>query len=409
MLYILIACSLLFASYKYDYLGGKKGKLFIYAIFIAILIAIAGFRYELGIDSLRYEVDYHYLPSLDKLSKATIDDSRFGIGWLFLSSFAKTLSKEFFVLQLIQALYVNIIIGYFIRKNCKHPFLALLIYFIFLYPEFMFEILREACAVSTYLLGWKYFKEKIWSKYYLCCACAMLFHISAIVTFLVPLACLPWLRNYFKIDLKFGLVLVFVLIIGLYLSVKLFNFFATLSLIDSIQERAATYANMDNQSGVRSASILGFITMALIKIIYPGMAYYYYRKSCESKKGLGQTNLIDLRAVEIMIAFYMLFSVASFSILIFQRFTNYFAMFVIILIGNCSYSKIITRRQKYKFSFNMWMMILLPFFFIQIYGFFKEDGKSGVARYRRYAPYASVFFKEKDKKREKLQNFYVGF
>lgn len=402
MIYIILGFSFLLASYHYDYLDNKRGKFLLFGIYIIILICLAGFRYHLGIDSIRYEGKFSYQEPLNELTKDATDESRFGIGWLLLASFSKTISHEFFILQIIQSLYVNLIIGYFIKKNCKHPFLALFIYFIFLYSDFMVEIMREACAVSTFLFAWKYFKKKKWINYYFCCLLAFCFHISAIVTFLVPLAQVYGIKKIFKINLKLALVLSLVLVAGLYLSIKLFDFFATLSLIESVQERATTYAELDNQSGVRGASILGFISLGLNKVIYPAVAFIYYKKNQGPKKS-------NLQPLEIMIIFYMLFSVVSFSILIFQRFTNYFAPFIIMLISNSTYTKMHLRKIKYKLSFNLWMVILFPFFFIQLYGYFKEDGQSGVARYKRYEPYSSIIFKTQDKEREKLQRHFVDF
>ena len=333
MLYIILACALLLASYQYDYIETKSSKKQIYLLFLFILIFIAGFRYNLGIDSIRYENVYRYQVPLHKLSQDAIDDSRYGIGWMLLQSCARTISSDFSILQLIQSLYVNLIIGYFIYKYSKHPFLALFLYFIFLYPEFMFEILREACAVATYITGWIFFKKKKWIKYYICCSIAVCFHISAIITFLVPIAYAPGMRSIFKVNLRLCWILGLVLIVGLYLSVKLFDFFAALSLLESVQERAATYANIDHQSGVRGASILGFISMGLNRVIYPAIAYIFYIKN----------RTIDIKEshpLEIMIVFYMIFSIASFSIMILQRFTNYFAPFVILLLSNASYLRL---------------------------------------------------------------------
>ena len=68
MLYILIFIILLYFVYKYDYKGKKSKKWTNYYILMIVLIVIAGLRYRLGIDSIRYEEQYKDFPTLGELS-----------------------------------------------------------------------------------------------------------------------------------------------------------------------------------------------------------------------------------------------------------------------------------------------------------------------------------------------------
>lgn len=63
------------------------------------------------------------------------------------------------MMQICQAILVNIILFWFIKRNTKNIFFAVLIYYVFLYTNFMCEVMREACAVSMFLLSWEYFKR----------------------------------------------------------------------------------------------------------------------------------------------------------------------------------------------------------------------------------------------------------
>lgn len=376
-----------------------------YWIFVILLIMLGGFRYKLGIDSIRYEDMQLTQPTLASLSKNDLDESRFGMGWMFFASFAKSLNASFVCLTLLHAIYINSIFGWFIKKYSKHCFLSLLIYFIFLYSDFQFEILRESSAVATFLLSWKYLLKRKWIGYYIFCFGAFLFHVSAIVTFLVPLAVLPHIKNYFKINKRFVVMLFVIIGASITINVIFFQFLAEVAFIDSVQERASTYVNHTNLSGQRQASIVGYLGIFINRIIYPLAVYFFIYKFIKKTKAENGYSLSFTK----MIAFYLIFSAFSVGIVLCSRFTNYFFPFTMLLIADSAFTRLKLNKTTYKMKYCYWMLFLLPFFFIQSYAYFKEDGDSGVKRYHRYYPYSSVFMKISDSQRNKLQNYYIDW
>ncbi|MFK2015199.1 EpsG family protein [Bacteroides fragilis] len=92
----------------------------------------------------------------------------------------------FFWLQLLQAFIVNSIVLSFIRKYTKYKYTALLLYVLTVYLHYNIEIMREAIAISFFLLSIKYYINKKWLKYYIVILGCILFHYSALFLLLLP-------------------------------------------------------------------------------------------------------------------------------------------------------------------------------------------------------------------------------
>ena len=169
MIYILILFLLLFLSFKFDYLGQKRNKELWFVLIGVLLVCLAGFRYRIGVDSIRYETKYGLVHILSNLTYDDIFDSSLKAEPLFvlLFSAAKTISDDFWVLQMLQSILVIAIFWRFIKKNTQYWFISAFLFTLILYLHFTCEILRESCAVSMFLLGWEFYKEKKWIKYYI--------------------------------------------------------------------------------------------------------------------------------------------------------------------------------------------------------------------------------------------------
>ena len=125
MIYLVVTILLLFLSFHYDYNEKTKNKDFWYLVCLVTFILIVGLRWRLGVDTPNY-IDrfYHEYPTLDKLSW---DD--FSIGkdpfFVIINSLVKTAGGRFYVVQLIQSTFVNVLIFVYIRRHSSFIFTSL--------------------------------------------------------------------------------------------------------------------------------------------------------------------------------------------------------------------------------------------------------------------------------------------
>lgn len=197
MIYIVIIIYLVICSLTYDFIKSNKGKKVNFFIILIVLILLAGLRYRVGGDTLRYIDMYEYIPTIKNFSFNDTIFGKFQPLWTLLSSLTKSISPNFIVLQIILALIVNTTMLFFFKNNTKYYFTAILLYFLYFYGNLNFEILRESLAISMFLISIKYYKQSKWILYYICVIIAFFFHYSAIILFFLPLIKKINLRLYY--------------------------------------------------------------------------------------------------------------------------------------------------------------------------------------------------------------------
>ena len=400
MVYFVIFFILIFFTYRYDYLGRKAYRLNAYYLVLFLLIVVAGFRYRVGLDTIRYESAFRWLPVLWKLRWNDFADSNYDPLYLILSSFAKSFSSEFWVMQLMQATLVNAVIFSFIKRYTNRIFFATLLYYVFLYLNFMCEVMREACAVSMFLLSWKYFMKEKWPQYYLFCTAAFLFHSSAILLFILPV--LKWLRltELMRMNKYTVVFLLIVLVSGFVIQHYFFDYLNLLAFTGRIEDRINRYSDTDLAGSV--LNINGILSTVIQTILYPFIAIICLKR---------QYNIRSF-SIEPMVFLCFTFALLTIPIAIFYRYNNYFMPFAIIAI-----SEIAFQRKVYLFSkgylhvprFLLWLLIFAPLFFLKIYGYNTSITGSYLKEYMRYYPYSSIFDKKINQNRETLFIYYNAF
>lgn len=399
MLYIFIIILLFVLCYHYDYQGHKVHRIEWYLFIWLIFVFVAGLRYRIGVDTVRYMMGFDELPDLMEYKDFDFESTRYGRAYLLLNAIVKTLFSNFVAIQFVLAIIVNGVIFNFIYKNTKHIFLAILFYFIFQYFNYNFEILRESCAISIFLISWPYFVKKKWWSYYICCAIAILFHPSALITLFVPLLRLRILGFITSFSIWTIPVLIGVYVFGMILS-KMFFEWIRLIEVSQLDNYANTYEFSDYSEG-RSFNIIG-IGVNLVKvIIYPVGAILLLKRNYSSKDD-EVSNSEYFSALEIMYFCLLVFMIASIPLRLLYRFSNYFYPFLFIVLANTNFEKIRFRKNIYKLSFGIWMVILFPYLSINIYGNFEE--MYNISKFHRYYPYENIIFPKKDRVREQLYN-----
>lgn len=395
MIYLVIACYILFLSYYYDFSGHIKGKKYHYAICLVSLILLAGFRYRLGIDSIRYEYAYNKLPYLSQLTIIDFKESRYDPLFLLLSSFARTISEEFWVLQMMQAILVNVIFFRFFKKNTRNYFFAIFLYFSLLYISNMTETMRESCAIAMLLLAWEHYLDNKKFKMLICCVIAYLFHSSSIILLLIYLFILLGLDTRIKfsriIFLSVFAVFVFAWVIH--------DVFADLLNLLTFSSRLSGKAEMYTDNGL-FASRLNMFGIATISILY-GVIPYACSKSFDNTR--------FSKCLEFFLVIELFCAAISFPIAIFYRYINYFLPFVILAVcktlEKSYYFLPILGRLRTSMFFS-WLLLSSLYLGNSAKYYLKDEEGTKFKVYTRYYPYKSIFTKETDSEREGLYRYY---
>lgn len=177
----------LLGACQYDFSKHAQGKNFVWGFLFIYLVALMGFRYEVGGDTLTYMNWYKWASDLDSWQFFDIK-SPYEPGFTFLAAVAKSINKEFYVLQLIHAIIFNSMLFYFISTYSRYRFSALLMCFLMYYLYFSTEILRESIPVFIFILNIKSFINRKWTRYYIGIIFCIFFHLSSSILLLLPLA-----------------------------------------------------------------------------------------------------------------------------------------------------------------------------------------------------------------------------
>lgn len=280
---------------------------FLYYGLCIYVILLLGLRYRVGIDTLNYMSVYSQHPVWDNFWSSDIFSERFEPGYLFVCAVCKLFSNEFWPAQLVLAAITNICIFIFIHRYCKNPFVGVFFYMILQCLYFTTEIMRESVAVGIFLLNFRNLERQKWVKYYLISLLSIAFHYSAIIIWFFPLV--KYLRfNYMYIFLVLG-------------------FLAITPLIQNLNELlsfASITLRVDAYLGRAESLNMNWRISSLIKTAFPAVAALVLLRMfrCESK--FRQYALLQI-----------LFCAGAFAVpLMFSRFTNYTALFVVAIIAN---------------------------------------------------------------------------
>ncbi len=363
-----------------------------------ITVSVAAFRYRMGVDSVMYEHEYPYMPTLAQLWNYKFSDSRYQILYIVFTAISRSISDDFFCFQIMHALYVNTIIFWFYFKYTKHSFTALSLYFLMLYVPFNMEVLRESLAISTFLLAWPMFVKGKWVWYYLICLVAFGFHLSAVLTFVFPIFWMPGLRQFFVFGKRTIVICVLLLGFGYFIHDKFFDVIQGMSLSESFQERAATYKK--DELGGAALNLFGIIGYLLRFALYPIMAVYFVKKSRQRRN---KNQKVEMAKEEYMTMWNIYFTFLTMFITIFHRYSNYLMPFAFLMIADWAFTTVTIGKAVWRYKYYMWVIIFVPLFTLQIYStFYGSLNKSGTLKQGMiYAPYKSQLNPEEDRDREK--------
>lgn len=329
----------------------RKSILLIICVYI---ILIFGFRYKVGVDTISYMYGFRRIPTIDHLLSVREQTIlRYEPGFVLICSICKSITKEFWLLQIVMATITNSCVFIFLYRYCKNVFIGVLFYFVFLCPYFSTEIMRESAAIGIFLLNFKNLEEKKWFRYYLFSIFSILFHYSAVIVWFFPLA------KILKPNLLFySLCIIFLAITPL------------VERLNEILHIAAVYNKIDMYTSNANDLNFNWRMAEVIKSAFPAIATLIGYHISKSKPEFRHIILLQI-----------LLCMGAFAIpLIFSRFTNYTKMFVIIAAANLI---IIPTLKKWIIIIYVSFMLLTQ---VQYYYTF----------YKIWIPYSSIFYPQEN-------------
>ncbi|MCH5217380.1 MAG: EpsG family protein [Muribaculaceae bacterium] len=432
MIYIAIFLLMLVGVYAFDYRKTRQFSLLYYLFFLVVLILISGLRYRLGTDSVVYEGYYDQVPTLWELGRFKFDSTRYEPGYMVFASVAKTISPDFMMLQLLHAIVVNSVVFWFIYKVTPNRFLGLSFYFIILYFNLNMQVMREALAVCFFLLAWPSFRDGKWLWYYLLVIPATLFHSSAILMLLVPLCCLPGVRELFVFGRRTFLICILVLGIGIFIQTRFSQVFNFMAVTERMMDRVNAYS-ANKQSG-NILNIAGMIGVVSQFCIYPLLALYFmnqnrrfllhgrqdflprknrFKLTQQEKREIREQRREQRREdrefyrwqIMVLLSVYvMIFSVPMF---IFARYFNYFGLFSLCTVATWAFSRLRVGTKRIRLQFAGWVLALIPYIGFNLMAFNAPANRSGTLKvYQIYYPYKSRLNPEMDPEREAIYRYF---
>ena len=438
---------MLFCVYAYDLRRHVSLYKFSYWGFFVVLVVLAGLRYRIGTDSIVYENFYDRVPMLWELPSFKFDSTRFEPGFMIFQSIARTFSPDFIWLQFLESIVVNLVIFWFILRNTRHRFLCLTFYYVVLYLNLNTQVLREALAVSLFLLAWPALRDGKWWLYYILAGLASFMHTSALFTLLIPIFCLPGIRELFVLGKRTIFILIFILAVGIFIERRFSDVFSLIAVTQRVIDRVNTYSKSAFSSG--HLNIFGFISTLVQYCLYPLLALYFANQELKFKQkfkpsissntvNLTPKNLVgskgrksrenemladvklNLKEKEderkkakrefdrwqMMVLLGVYFMVLSLTMFIFGRYYNYFGMFCFAVIADWAFSKMVVKGKEIRLKNSLWVIILLPWFFYNLYAYAAPVNKSGTLKtYQIYYPYYSRLNPQVDSKREDIYRY----
>ena len=390
LIYTLIFIYLSFLFYVYDIKSYKKDSWIHYTFSCIILILVAGLRYRIGVDTIAYMSSFEspYYPTLESFRFS--GDYGTDIGWVFINSLAKTIGGGFYIVQLIQAVIVNVAVFWFIRRHSPKPFMAILLFFIFQWWNYCFEAMRESIAIAFYLFALDaLIKENSLKKYYLRVWPAALVHTFGFVTFLFPLI------RYIKIN-KY-LPIIIIVFLGVFISIgdiinELVLGMEMMGGMDGADGMATSKATKYLESdiyGTSNLSIAGILALVISRIVPMIYLIFVLHKSDDESNKIFIPYLIS----------YVLVVMLRIEVPIFFRFYNYFEVMMIVAMTQAVSIKYESKGSIY--AVLTWTMILFMIV-IRTYELTKPetDSINGYKTYNRYVPYNSIFTEDYNEESE---------
>lgn len=365
---------------------------------MTILICISGFRYRLGIDSIRYEnYFYFYQDTLSSFDFSGLNLLRYEPLYELFGIICKSIVPEFWFMQLMQALLVNSIVFYFFKRFTSNVFVAITIYALSLFLGYTMETMRAGCAISMMLLGYVQFKK---GRDFLTIAffiLSFLFHYESII--LIPLYIyLKLFDNKISLGKWYWFSIILTIILSPIVVMFFERYIELLTLTSRMSETIDSYGDVSFFE--TKLNVAGMVSSFIVVVLVPLLSIYSLKKTYSKYTH------------EAIILWSIFILVISLDIFVFYRYKEYFAPFIILLLADAfGLKKLYVSRNRIlriQTFIAKCIIILFPFFYSSVLGKFKIDQEARVEYYWEYYPYTSIFSPQTYQEREAMYNTHIG-
>ena len=382
MLYILILLILFYTSINKDnrklgYPNNKRND----ALFIVLVIALlAGLSKGIGGDvTFTYWPEFSISPTLDQLTSDYFTNPnaheatnyKYQPLYVLTRAFIRSITDQFWIYHIFHAFFINLVIYFFLKNRTPYLCLTLIIYLMINYLEYNTEIIRESLAIACGLIAFIQIEKNkyIWAVFW--GFIAFMFHNSALILLLFPLAVL--LNHTPK---KF--ILVFFLLMALMIPIiyERTDFSLVISMLDEDSSMMLNYRL--NQELNTEYNLNYFIVHYFKYIIFPAVLIWVTRKEVKFQY-MG------------FVYFYLLLQLLAMFGMMFYRFANYFAPFYWLFLAHTGW-RISERFNKQSRGLALFLFIIIVFVLYASRLFGSDNAGMGAHLYDRYFPYNSVLF-----------------
>lgn len=207
--------------YTNPILVGSEKRNFIIISLLPVTL-VAGLRgAKVGADTLQYIRIFNQISQAENF--LTIN-KRIEPGYIYFNKIVSLVTFEAQWLFILVAVFFSVCVGFFIYKNAKDPFLAILFFITLGLFQFSLSGMRQTIAIGITILSFELIKSRRLVWFLLVISIAFTFHKSAIL--FVP----AYFVANFQVNYK-TLILYIVLLIFILLSIKTI-LFGTASILD---------------------------------------------------------------------------------------------------------------------------------------------------------------------------------
>ncbi len=379
MTYFYLYIFLIFSFFALSEILGANPKLLkIYrGLSIFMIIFIAGFRYETGVDWAAYQDYFETIPSFDDSFRSNNFSNVFmtlDLGYSLLNSVIKMFGGSIQTVFLIVSVISTTLLHKNLKFYTKYVLTGFLIYYSYFFFVFDMSGLRQGLALQILFFSYRYIITKDFKKFCWFVILAGSIHWTAFIFILL----------YFIVQRDWKKLAPFIIIISLLFFT--FQFKWLKSILDQlnvmlksyslISGKIGAYTTNDTLSQSRTWSLFSIYNCLRIIIIY----FVYLNFRIKEKKYYVFFNFLMIE----FICFFLLAELTEIS----ERFRFYFAIAEIVLIGAFF--------ELQKVHFKRHLLYLFVFFiaFVNSYAFFLNG--PGTIAYQPYQNY--IYYKIFEKK-----------
>lgn len=343
----------------YPQLRTKGSRQLLVLVIFIYMVLLMGFRYRVGMDTIGYMRYFNQISEWSEFVNENWFKQTHEPGYSVLSSIIKTLTHEFWVLQLIMNLTTTTCVFIFLKRYSLNIFWSIFFFLLLQWLYFSTEVMRESVAIGIFLLNYRNLERKRWVAYYLISLLSIMFHYSAILIWFFPFV------KFMRLNALYIILCVAILAIT-----PLVEELNKLLQLGMISDKISTYVK--DVDTVNMNWRISLMIQTGFPAIFVVLLYRYSR--------------IKMKA-EPLVLLQFLFCCGAFAIpVLFQRFTNYTTLFVTVALANYVADKEVKRRLRVFtvglicISQSIYYTSLAPAWF----------------------PYVSIFEPHKNAKREEL-------